>query len=296
MIQFEMKRFQHVARWDMTINRKFYLNQAAGLFVLAIFPVILQYMFWWATGDVSLFGMGYDGGYPRFGLSSSVQALGTYYSIVTNVLPIVYLSYIFHNLVRKQGRIAEFTLPASNVERFTWHALFCLIAPQLVFFLSVLCADVLNLVFAALFGCLSHVESLTKALLFDNMDDFRIVRSFSFFSHPYLVYTIAILSSLCYVSTFALGNAWKYRYNLIFTCLAHVLFWMSLSLVIMFLAGFFMRFVSLDWLMIFDFKLPFDGTGILVLLCVLLLALLVGIWALTYRLYCNAQVTSRRNR
>ena len=295
MIQFEMKRFQHVARWDMTINRKFYLNQAAGLLLLAICPIVLQYMYWWAMGQVSLFGIGYDESYPALILPSSAQFMATFYSVVANVLPIVYLSYMFHNLVRKQGRIAELTLPASNVERFVWHALFCLIAPQVVFFLSVLCADVLNLMFAALFGCLSQVESLTKAML-GLMGDFRIIGGIRLFSNPYLVYTIALLSSLCYMSTFALGNAWKYRYNLIFTCLAHVLFWMSLSLVIMFLAGFLMQLVDTDWLMMFDFEFPYDGTGILVLLCVLELALLVGIWALTYRLYCNAQVTSRRNR
>lgn len=294
MIQFDMKRFLNVARWDVTINRKFYLSQAAGLLVLAAFPVVLRYMLWWATGEVSLFGIGAGAGDPSDDLLGNGQALAVYYSIVTGFLPVVYLSYMFHNLVRKQGRIAELTLPASNVERFLWHAVFCLVAPQVVFALSVLCADVLNLLFATLFGILPQVSSLTLAWLHsDTLDSLRMLGEFG---HPILVGAAAYLSSLCYISTFALGNAWKYRYNLIFTCMMHVLFWVGVSVVLMFLAGIFAQVVGFEWLSHFDFDFNPNVTVVLVVVCLVELSLLVGIWALTYRLYCNAQVTSRRNR
>ena len=39
-----------------------------------------------------------------------------------------------------------------------------------------------------------------------------------------------------------------------------------------------------------------NATVMFCLLDLFMLALLVGIWALTYKLYCDAQVTSRRNR
>lgn len=294
MIQFEMKRFLNVARWDVTINRKFYLSQAAGLLVLAAFPVLLRYMMLWATGEVSLFGIGAGNGYPSDGLLGGGEALAVYYGIVTGCLPVVYLSYMLHNLARKQGRIAELTLPASNVERFVWHAAFCLVAPQVVFALSVLCADVLNLLFATLFGIFSQVSSLTLAWLHSYTLD--TIGMLGGLDHPILVGAATILYALCYDSTFALGNAWKYRYNLIFTCMMHVLLWVALGVAMMFLAGIFFQVVGFDWLSHWDFDFNPNLTVVLVVVCLVELSLLVGIWALAYRLYCNAQVTSLRNR
>lgn len=294
MIQFDMRRFLSVARWDVTVNRRFYLSQATGLLVLAAFPVVLRYMFGWAAGDLSLFGMSEDADLGHFGLTGDGDGLAVYYGIVNGCLPVVYLSYMFHNLVRKQGRIAELTLPASNVERFVWHAVFSLVAPQVVFALSVPCADVLNLLFAALFGILSQAHSLTLAWL--RSDTLAVFSVLNAFDHSFLVYVAAVLSSFCFVSTFALGNAWKYRYNLIFTCMAHVLFWIVLSVVLMFLAGIFVQVGGLTWQGYWDFNFNPSVTTMLVVVCLAELSLLVGIWALTYKLYCNAQVTSRRNR
>ena len=55
MIQFEMKRFLSVARWDMTINKKFYMSQVACLLALAVSPVVFQYLLWWSSGSISIF-------------------------------------------------------------------------------------------------------------------------------------------------------------------------------------------------------------------------------------------------
>ena len=64
MIQFDMKRFLSVGRWDVTVNRRFYTNQATALLVLAVAPVVLRYLSAWAAGDVALFGMGTAALYP----------------------------------------------------------------------------------------------------------------------------------------------------------------------------------------------------------------------------------------
>ncbi len=293
MIQFDKTRFLSVARWDMVINRKFYLNQAVGLLVLATFPVVLRFLFWWASGEVSLFGLNSSLAQGDVSLAGHAAGLARFYGIVMSILPIVGLGYMFHNLARKQGRVAELTLPASNVERFLWHALFSLLAPQLVFACSVICADALNLLLSLVFGCVSGVHSLTTAWVAYEWSDCGLLSQIC--DHPILAYVAILLATLCYMSTFALGNAWKYRYNIIYTCLAHLFLWMGLGIVLMFLAGIIMQFVghefiltSLDW--------NVNSTVALVLLCLLLLALLAGIWALTYRLYCHAQITTRRNR
>lgn len=294
MIQFDMKRFLSVGRWDVTVNRRFYTNQAIALLVLAVAPVVLRYLSAWAAGDVALFGMGTAALYPAMDMGYWIGFMTGFYRFVFWVLPVVSLSYMLHNMVRKQGRIQELTLPASNVERFLWHLAFCLLAPMVVFFGSMLLADGVNMLFAAVFGCFSQVRSLICAFFVRPCSmpvDFSLGMG-----HPLLGHFFEVLSMLCFMSTFALGNAWKYRYNLIFTCLMHVVLWLVSGICLMFLAGAFLQFAGYDC--IDDTYCNFDpnGTVMFCLLDLFMLALLVGIWALTYKLYCDAQVTSRRNR
>lgn len=294
MIQFDMNRFLSVGRWDVTVNRRFYTNQAIALLVLAVAPVVLRYLSAWAAGDVALFGMGTAALYPAMDMGYLIGFVTGFYRFVFWVLPVVSLSYMLHNMVRKQGRIQELTLPASNVERFLWHLAFCLLAPMVVFFGSMLLADGINMLFAAVFGCFSQVRSLICAFFVRPCSmpvDFS-----SGMGHPLLGHSFEVLSMLCFMSTFALGNAWKYRYNLIFTCLVHVVLWLVSGICLMFLAGAFLQFAGYDCFA--DTYCNFDpnGTVMFCLLDLFMLALLVGIWALTYKLYCDAQVTSRRNR
>lgn len=294
MIQFDMKRFLSVGRWDVTVNKRFYTNQAIALLVLAVAPVVLRYLSAWAAGDVALFGMDTAALYPAMDMGYWIGFMTGFYRFVFWVLPVVSLSYMLHNMVRKQGRIQELTLPASNVERFLWHLAFCLLAPMVVFFGSMLLADGINMLFAAVFGCFSQVRSLICAFFVRPCSmpvDFS-----SGMGHPLLDHFSEVLSMLCFMSTFALGNAWKYRYNLIFTCLMHVVLWLVSGICLMFLAGAFLQFAGYDCMA--DTYCNFDpnGTVMFCLLYLFMLALLVGIWALTYKLYCDAQVTSRRNR
>lgn len=294
MIQFDMKRFLSVGRWDVTVNRRFYTNQAIALLVLVVAPMVLRYLSAWAAGDVALFGMGTAALNPAMDMGYWIGFIMGFYRFVFWALPVVSLSYMLHNMVRKQGRIQELTLPASNVERFLWHLAFCLLAPMVVFFGSMLLADGINMLFAAVFGCFSQVRSLICA--FFVRPCFMPVDFSSGMGHPLLGHSFEVLSMLCFMSTFALGNAWKYRYNLIFTCLVYVVLWLVSGICLMFLAGAFLQFAGYDCFA--DTYCNFDpnGTVMFCLLDLFMLALLVGIWALTYKLYCDAQVTSRRNR
>ena len=293
MIQFEMKRFLSVARWDMTINKKFYMSQVACLLALAVSPVVFQYLLWWSSGSISIFDFSGNTAGMNVPLKNTLD-VGFFHVAVSSFIPIISLGYMFHNLVNKQGRIAELTLPASNAERFLWHTVFSLIAPMLVFGCSVLVADVVNLLFALLFGCLSTVTSLTYSWL-------STCVSGIFYLHSSLeqfwwMFPFMTLSSLCYVSTFALGNAVKYRYNIILTWLAHMLFWVTLGLGSMFVFGLLMQILGRDYFSHLVIDINIDTPIWFALGSVLMLILLVGIWALTYWLYCRAQITTRRNR
>lgn len=297
MIQFDMKRFLSVGRWDVTVNKRFYTNQAIALLVLAVAPVVLRYLSAWAAGDVALFGRDAAALYPAMDMGYWIWFIMGFYRFVFWALPVVSLSYMLHNMVRKQGRIQELTLPASNVERFLWHLAFCLLAPMVVFFGSMLLADGINMLFAAVFGCFSQVRSLICGFFFAPAPHcFKPFDICPEMVDHLLIHSFGVLSMLCFMSTFALGNAWKYRYNLIFTCLMHVVLWFVLGICLMFLAGAFLQFAGYDCMA--DTYCNFDpnGTVMFCLLDLFMLALLVGMWALTYKLYCDAQVTSRRNR
>lgn len=294
MIQFDMKRFLSVGRWDVTVNKRFYTNHAIALLVLAVAPVLVRFLSAWAAGDVALFGSDAAARYPAMDMGYWIKFITGFYRFVFWVLPVVSLSYMFHNMVHKQGRIQELTLPASNVERFLWHLAFSLLAPMVVFFGSMLLADGLNMLFAAVFGIFSQVRSLTVAF-FEQSGFMPIDLGFGLV-HPLLSHTFGVLCQLCFISTFALGNVWKYRYNLIFTCLMHVVMWFVLGLCLMFLAGAFLRFAGYDCIADMDCNFNPNATVMFCLLDIFMLSLLVGIWRLTYKLYCDAQVTSRRNR
>ena len=297
MIQFDMKRFLSVGRWDVTVNRRFYTNQATALLVLAVAPVVVRFLSAWAAGDVALFGRDAAALYPAMDMGYWIWFIMGFYRFVFWVLPVVSLSYMLHNMVRKQGRIQELTLPASNVERFLWHLAFCLLAPMVVFFGSMLLADGLNMLFAAVFGCFSQVRSLICVFFFAPAPHcFKPFDICPEMVDHLLIHSFGVLSMLCFMSTFALGNAWKYRYNLIFTCLMHVLMWFVLGLCLMFLAGAFLQFAGYDCIADMNCNFTPNATVVFCLLDLFMLALLVGIWALTYKLYCDAQVTSRRNR
>ena len=53
MIQFDMKRFLSVGRWDVTVNRRFYTNQATALLVLAVAPVVVRFLSAWEAKHVA---------------------------------------------------------------------------------------------------------------------------------------------------------------------------------------------------------------------------------------------------
>lgn len=299
MIQFNMRRFLSVARWDMTVNKRFYISQACAIMVLALLPVLLGYLYWWSQGYISFLGVRPGEEEILRGCQHDyAYAMAVIYSSVGNLLPLFGLGYMFHNLATRQGRTAELTLPASNAERFLWHALFSIVAPLLMFACSVLLAELLQLLLAVVFRCTSGVTSYILAY---SVSAREAGRQLFMLDNASLLTACLCLSSFCYVSTFALGNAWKYRYNIIYTILAHMFFWIGIFILLMFLVGILSQMSWLgrlvDGLAFFqDFSAETIIYTAEILWLLFSLALLAGIWGLTYRLYCRAQITSRRNK
>lgn len=276
MKKFSFNRFMNVARWDLTINCKFYTRAAVLMVALACMPILLYYLYAIASG--TLFNVSrYD----------NIETLGVLTALLGCAYAVISSGYMFHNLLTRQGRINELTLPATNLERFLWHFVVIVIGVNVVWFFGVLCADLLHALFRAVIPE-AEIKSLT---LFYYFDDYTLE---PFDKYPSGMYLLITLLGLCYARSFSLVNAWKYRYNIPWTFLFHFILQNVITLFSVFII-----------IKVFDSSRDFgnfilglkDMNPEIVMVCLNIFAALlyIGIWLLTYRLYCRAQITTRRN-
>lgn len=281
MKQFDATRFLNVVRWDLTINRKFYTRVGIGIALALCSPVILVFFFGWLFGEYQLQGD------PT---PDSVQTIMSF--LVMLVPPIVILTpgFMFHSLITKQGRINEFTLPATNLEKMLWRVIVVFVGIQVCIFLGLLLADLLHAVIGYLAFNLCDLQPITKTFyggLFDTTVFFVGAPSKN---DAYALFVFLWLMGLSYVSTFSMVNAWKYRFNIPITLAMHFFLWIV----------FFVFSVAISLLFPGIIVKILDSASalqsFLITLDVLAALLFVGIWMITYWLYKHAQLTSKINR
>ena len=287
MKQFSIKRFANVARWDLSVNSKFYTRSAIMMMAFISTPIVLFYLYNMLTKGFLLMG----------NTSDNVESFAMAIGLIGLAYSVISAGYMFHNLLTKQGRISELTLPATNLERFVWHAVVIMIGVPLVFFCGVVVADFLHFLFRLMITN-ADIQSLTAAYYwgegdFSNWHNYS--PGFEDFMEDYgyeLVTTIFIWGA-CYTRSFSLFNAWKYRYNIPITFLFYFILWTVLPLVLLFLGTmFFSKENVLDFMEWIKDVNPHNiiiGVGIVGIL------VYIGIWLLTYRLYKRAQLTTKKN-
>ena len=281
MKQFNFHRFIDVARWDLTINSKFYLRSSILVIALCCFP-ILMYNFY------SLFTGKYFDFYTT-GVHDSIEPfilmiclVGMFYSIIAS-------GYMFHNLLTRQGRINELTLPATNLEKFVWHFLVIAVGTQIVWNIGVVCADLLHGFFRL--GFPSETRSITAAI-FSNEFTWNAFKLINY--HGYYILPLFAILIYCHVRTFSLVNAWKYKHNIPLTVLLHFLINNFFGLIMVAIItttfsdpGAFVEFIkTLEGL---------NPDAVIISLYVFGILLYCGILYLTYWLYTRAQLITKRN-
>ena len=278
--QFNFKRFLNVARWDLSVNSKFYTRSALLMVAVICMPVVLYYLYSMVMKSYLSFATIYD---SAEGFATVINLIGLAYMIIAS-------GYMFHNLLTKQGRISELTLPATNLERFLWHAVVVIVGVDVVFFAGVLTADLLHVLFRLPIPN-AEIHSITLAAY--NYDFSELLELDEFNKNTIGLIVFFFLMALCYVRSFSLVNAWKYRYNIPLTFFIYFLIQTFLPLLVLFIVTQFIspEFVSnlLNWL---NEK---SITFWIVCLDIIAALLYVGIWLLTYRLYKRAQLTTKRN-
>ena len=291
MKNFDIRRFCAVARWDLTINRAFYNKMAMAIAACSILPVLFYHAI-----ELLEKVMDSDGvGKPYSSFLGDLEIISVFISVFSSIALTVVLGFMFHNLRNRQGRISELTLPASNIERFLWHALVVLVGAHVWFLMSVGLAEILNSLLVWItfdFGdyeyvsltakvCKNFYSILPTAMVFD--EGFHLV-----------AYLAIILASLLGVSVYPLVNAWKYRHNIAYTILFYILAWL-LMLVFLSACAAFASFCSWDMSWLYG---SFEGLAPWILVLIIdvhLACFLYVMWRCTYRLYCKAQLTTRRN-
>ena len=285
MKTFDIKRFCHVAKWDLTINRSFYLRLLLILACCVLVPVVLQCIDILYDNDFCLEEIRNNANRNIIYLQS-LTAINASLIFIGYLWQFLMLGYAFHNLRTKQGRINELTLPATNLERFSWHVLFCIVAPFVAFWACELVADGIHMLYSRFLFDITNTKSLTL-LLWEKNGLQEVMRVFFGTSAKAICgFIMASLLLLSFYSSFILGNAWKYRSNIGLTIAFHI----ALALSFMVFVGF---ISSLGWISIDETETNrwiVLGIGLTLSFC-----LLVFIWWLTYRLYCKAQITTRRN-
>lgn len=286
---FDFKRFCNVGRWDLTINRTFYTRMFMLVAAIALLPMLFKYIFalWQVIAS--------HGTLDAYIKVNAVDDLDTQVALTNFLLPVmltVMMAYMFHNLVTRQGRINELTLPATNLERFLWHACLIVGGGLLTALFSIVVADVLHVLLGWAILRQTSFESFT-VLVFKNFGGARLFID-GYSTAGILSYLMGAVVLLINYSIFALGSAWRYRYSFAYT----LLYMIAASLLFTVVMGFFVSYVVayvVDLEHLRHFSLHISDTAVAVVTLVLETCFLALVWWLTYRLYCRAQITTRRN-
>ena len=290
MTVMKLDRFMNVARWNFAINRSHYLKLALGLFFAMSLPLLLFILTTMWMSAVT--------GNAEYALASLPgTGLGTWMcGCFYFALPLM-AGYTFHNLLTKQTRIKELTLPASNGEKFLFHALVTIGGALLTYVVSFFLLAALQYVFVGVFYGFSHAQWVPYCSIFFNTTVEAFWEYLDGYSNTTMQVVIGDLALMAFVSTFVLGNAIKYKHGVLWTLLFH---W-TLSFFIFFCVGLSLPLlaeVDLEWL--FDWLNELGPEAILNglrwLAIIILTVIIVFCWWMSYRLYCHAQITTKRNK
>ena len=272
-------RFINVARWNFAINRSQYLKLALSLFFAMSLPLLM-----FILKTIWMFAITHNIEYALASIPGT--DMGTWMcGCFIFSLPIL-AGYTFHNLFSKQQRIKELTLPASNGEKFLFHALVTIGGAFLTYVVSFFFLDILQYLYVGVIYGFSRAQWVPYASIF-----FGGVAS----AEPSSVWFILIadLFLIAFISTFVLGNAIKYKHNVLWTVLFH---W-GLGFFALFVMGLCIPLLGdVDWEWLTDLEPSHVLTGIKWAATLLLAAITVFCWWMSYRLYCRAQITTKRNK
>jgi len=202
---FDKTRFVKLLKWEMMIERKDYMRFAIGI------ALTLTFLF-----CATIIALYFDdvNGYPEDVMLEFKKGIAMKLSVFawTVYLFTIFLgaSFVFKNVATKQQRIAFFSLPASNLEKFLVRLLHVMIGYPLCFLVALAFADIMQLFlsFILLKGPdYSVVVKSVTALFTPIYKDINgeIIKGWLLFPNGFTL--VCIMESLGYFTFFAFNYA-----------------------------------------------------------------------------------------
>lgn len=202
---FDKTRFVKLLKWEMMTERKDYMRFAIGI------ALTLTFLF-----CATIIALYFDdvNGYPEDVMLELKKGIAMKLSVFawTVYLFAIFLgaSFVFKNVATKQQRIAFFSLPASNLEKFLVRLLHVMIGYPLCFLVALAFADIMQLFlsFILLKGpdYSVMVKSVTALFTpFYNDINGEIIKGYLLFPNGFTL--VGIMESLSYLTFFAFNYA-----------------------------------------------------------------------------------------
>ena len=202
---FDKTRFVKLLKWEMMTGRKDYMRFAIG--------IALTLTFLFCATIISLY---FDdmNRYPEDVMLGFKKGIAMKLSVFawTVYLFAIFLgaSFVFKNVATKQQRIAFFSLPASNLEKFLVRLLHVMIGYPLCFLVALAFADIMQLFlsFILLKGPDYSVVVKMVTMLFSpiyNEISGEVIKGCLLFPHGFTL--VGVMESLSYLTFFAFNYA-----------------------------------------------------------------------------------------
>ena len=202
---FDKTRFVKLLKWEMMTERKDYMRFAIGIALTLTFlfcaTIISRYF-----DDVN--------GYPE---DTLIMFKKDTVMILSNFAWTVYLfaiflgaSFVFKNVATKQQRIAFFSLPASNLEKFLVRLFHVMIGYPLCFLVALAFADIMQLFLSFIllkgpdYSVVVKMITMLYSPIYNEISG-EVIKGCLLFPHGFTL--VGIMESLSYLTFFAFNYA-----------------------------------------------------------------------------------------
>ena len=297
-MDFNKERFLNFGRYDLIINKSFYRTMAlicifgsTGIAFVAFFG---RWLMANAFNRIDIEQLQDFWSYKDVTITALVLIM------FTGIMHVIFAGCTFHNLRNKQGRISELTLPATNLEKYAWHLGLVIIGGTLAIILSLVCSDALNALLNLIFHPLEYQNSIIYSIYELMSFRYTYVNGTSLADMEEmqgLLSAIRFMSIAMSVSGFAffvLGNAIKYKYNIILT---YITFEFSMSILTIIAIFIIKSLAENDSIQINSGEeaLAYVKASANIVAILNYLLTVLYFW-LSYKLYKKAQITSGWNK
>ena len=314
MSNFDTKRFARYANFDLTINKNFYRNLALVLFVTIVGIVVLSFFMRWLTNSINANPVMYNDLLPT----------AFFILIVISCALCIAGGCTLHSLRNKQVRIANLTIPATNLEKYAWHVLVYIGGCALTAVLAVAVADLVNflmtlMVFKTTYGIESlfttvfsgravmGIAMLPREIFDVSMNGIPFPVDAPLASEAYrsewsrntnAVWFSCIASIFFTAAIYSLGNSLKYKFNIPLTyILLQVVGFILSILMLVGMIWLTSNYDKTELLLGEPFQSFIENYHIYHYLCgSLLIVAGVGFFVWAYRFYTKAQLCNKLNR